>query len=157
MGLVLLLSLLTLTLASAVSKEDYCSKFSQSCETCIKAGNISMGVLCYSCGDECKPVDFKGLISSSCELSQSHIWTCSISGLGVVILLGMSSLCVCCVCCGFSCFLCLCCISACKKRKYTQIENQEARVRLIGEERETKKENRKSRTRMIMEKYGQAV
>ena len=155
MKLLLLVSLLPLALVA--SKEDYCSQFNKSCQTCINAKNMSMGVNCYSCGTECKTVDFSGLISNNCELSKLHIWTCSISSLGVVILLCSSSICICCICCGFSCFLCLCCVSACKKRNYRQMENEDVRVKLIGEERQVRRENRKTRNILMKEKYGHAI
>ena len=161
MKLLLLLSLLALASLASSAEEDYCSQFNNLCQACIDAGNQSISVTCYYCGAECRTVDFQGLFSNRCELSQSNIWTCYINGLGVVILLSTSGLCVCCICCGFSCFLCLCCISACNKRRSSMIENEEVRVKLIGEERQVKRqvkrENHQVRTKLILEKYGQAV
>ncbi|KAI6660837.1 hypothetical protein LOD99_13561 [Oopsacas minuta] len=137
---------------------DACSEYT-SCDTCMGASNVSTipPEICYWCDPECKSAISNSLIVNDCELSNSYIGTCAISGLGIIIVLGASSLCVCCICCGCTCLLCLCCIAACNRSKGIKVVNQEVHEELLGEEREKRRDQRKMQTKLVMEKYGKAV
>ena len=135
---------------------DECSQYTD-CLSCIEGANLTVGMLCYFCGGTCETVHFNGIISGDCTITDTHIWSCSYNALFYVIVLLVSSLCVCCICCVLTCFLCLCCIAACSKRRRTTVVQQEMSEQLLGDQRAERRENRKIQTKLVMEKYGKAV
>lgn len=137
--------------------EDFCAMHNGSCLECVRAANDSVDVICYSCGDSCLPVEFQGIVSNRCSLSETHIWSCSVSGLGFVILVSVGTVCLCCACVGLACFVCLCCISTCSKRQVRGRFDDEATVRLIGEQKKKRREERRVMSKLRMERYAQDV
>lgn len=156
MKFTLLLCCLSLFCYVYAYEDDKCAQY-EDCVTCLEGTNVTEGVLCYFCGESCRTAKFNGLISGNCDLSQSYIWSCSYNALFSVIVLSVSSFCVCCVCCTLTCFLCLCCIAACNRRGKSTVVHEEMTQQLLGDQRRERRENRKVKTKLVMEKYGNAV
>ena len=156
MKFVLLLCCLSLFCYVYADEEDPCVGYGDSCETCLGASNVTAGVVCFYCSDKCET--YKGLISGDCTLTNTHVWNCSYNALVYLIVITVSSLCVCCICCAFlPCCVCVCCIIACSKRRSTVVVQEEMSEQLLGDHRREERENRKQQTKLVMEKYGNAV
>lgn len=137
------------TVSSTVKPQNFsCDSYSGQCDECVKHKQ------CYYCqsDEKCNKYPAKEIIpSEECSFKSIRYFTCSISFMVLMILIGTLSAIVLLI------ILCVCCYCCCK-RKGIKLSKDEIKFARQREERKARAEERKkeraSRTEEIRRKYG---